>query len=375
MPVKRRLLHATRNEIAALLDDNGLTCGTSDESHKHLKALLSRMWSRSRRRCVAFGGWHKTPAGYNYIFPDGETFGPDAGAFVLDRPDLGATRQSGTLQEWQDNVGVLAVGNHLMGIAIMDGLAPVLMEISGDTSGGVHVHGSAQTGKSTLTHATSSVWGPPTTDGHIKTWHTTSSGLEVVASARNDGLLPLEEIGECDAKTASQVVYMIANQIGKVRALPTMTAQRVRTWRVCLFSTGEVDLATKLSERDMTATAGQEVRLIGIPVARIGLFGVWQDLKGRASGADLSIDVKAAAAKYFGTASRAFIERVAQVRQENPDWLARGIEKKRKEFIDQFLPPEADGQVVSVARRFGLFAAAGALATYGRFFPGLRARR
>ena len=162
---------------------------------------------------------------------------------------------------------------------------------------------------------------------------------------------------------------MIANQIGKVRALPTMTAQRVRTWRVCLFSTGEVDLATKLSERDMTATAGQEVRLIGIPVARIGLFGVWQDLKGRASGADLSIDVKVAAAKYFGTASRAFIERVAQVRQENPDWLARGIEKKRKEFIDQFSPPEADGQVVSVARRFGLFAAAGALATYWKILP------
>lgn len=56
------------------------------------------------------------------------------------------------------------------------------------------------------------------------------------------------------------------------------------------------------------------------------------------------------------------LERLARWRADEPDKLPAWIERQRRTFLEKLLPKDADGQVISVARRFATIAAAGGLA-------------
>ena len=90
-----------------------------------------------------------------------------------------------------------------------------------------------------------------------------------------------------------------------------------------------------MGERGATPMAGQEVRLANLPAdAGVGL-GVFQQLHRFASGDALSAHLRQAARTYYGTAARAFIEKLTQSRQEHPDGLAALIQRIRQAFISR----------------------------------------
>jgi putative DNA primase/helicase len=96
-------------------------------------------------------------------------------------------------------------------------------------------------------------------------------------------------------------------------------------------------------------------------------MGVYHDLHGMKDGAALSTHLcKATELTAYGTAARAFLDRLAEDRATDPIRLVSLIAEQRQAFRDKVLPTGADGQVISVARRFSLIAVAGELATtYG----------
>jgi uncharacterized protein (DUF927 family) len=109
-----------------------------------------------------------------------------------------------------------------------------------------------------------------------------------------------------------------------------------------------------------------EVRLIDIPMdggSGMGLFEELHDIGGPGEFAD---HLREMAATYYGTASRAFLEKLVAARRTDPDGLTDRLKASREKFIRDHLPLGSDGQVRSVCGRFGVIASAGELAiTWG----------
>ena len=133
-----------------------------------------------------------------------------------------AYAERGTLGEWRDNVARYAVGNDLLALTISIAFAAPLLDVLGEPSGGVHIRGGSQIGKTTTARCAKSVYGPAD-DKHMRTWRATANGLEAVAAENSDGLLVLDEIVQAMARELDQVIYMLANNAGaRGQAVPVV---------------------------------------------------------------------------------------------------------------------------------------------------------
>jgi uncharacterized protein (DUF927 family) len=367
--IPRRLIHQEANVIALDLEDAGLSCGVSKFQHQLLKQFFGGVSVKRRKRCVSRSGWHTTDAGKVYVLSGGTAFGPKADDIILqtDRVTSAAVSETrSTLEEWQENVARYAIGNHRVGLCISTAFTPPLLEIVGEPSGGLHLFGKSQSGKTTAMACGVSVWGRADTSGWMRTWRATANGMEGVAAETCDALLALDEINMVDAREVGDIVYSLANETGKARAARDGSARARRTWRILYLSTGEVPLAVKMGERGHSPMAGQDVRLANIPADAGAGHGVFQDLHGMASAAVLVRHLRNATHHYYGTAARAFLDKLTSERATDPDGLAAYIADIRRRYLEELAPDGADGQVISVATRFALIATAGELAcTYG----------
>jgi hypothetical protein len=73
---------------------------------------------------------------------------------------------------------------------------------------------------------------------------------------------------------------------------------------------------------------------------------------GMKDGAALAIHLREATRTIYGTAARAFLDQLAEKRASDPSGLLASINARRQVFLDKILPAGADGQVISVCRRF-----------------------
>ena len=192
--------------------------------------------------------------------------------------------------------------------AISTAFAPTLAKLVGEDSGGFHLRGTSSSGKTTALRVAASVWGRP--EGYCRLWRSTANGLEGLASLHNDGLLILDELSQIDPKEAGEAAYLLANGQGKTRASRHGTAKASSRWSLLFLS------------------AGQEIRL-----------------------ADIEAD-----------AGLAWLRKVVTHHQT----LTKDLPEHLQRFMDYGRIWSTSGQISRVAKRFGLVAAAGELATeYG----------
>jgi Domain of unknown function (DUF927) len=191
----RKLLHADGNVIAAELEDAGLSVGTGRVPHDLLKQFLAGITVDRRVRCVTRTGWHNVNNGHVYVLSDTESFGPNGNDVILQTERIAtgacATESRGTLAEWKDQVARYAVGNHRLGLLISTAFTGPLLEITAEPSGGIHLFGQSQIGKTVALASGASVWGKADTSGVIRSWRATANGLEGVAAQTTDALLAL----------------------------------------------------------------------------------------------------------------------------------------------------------------------------------------
>ncbi|MBR0653650.1 DUF927 domain-containing protein [Plastoroseomonas arctica] len=368
--VPRRLLLGEAREFEGELLSRGMRIASSPPLRQRFRDALMNLRTTQRITSVSRMGWHHSAGGAVYIAGDGASFGPSAERIVLQgaSPDAAAAvAPSGTLAEWQEHVAAMAVGNDLAALFLAAAFAGPILDIAGEPSGGLHAFGASQKGKTTILRLAASVWGKPEAGAALRTWRSTSNGIEGVAAACNDALLSLDELGQCDAREAGEIAYLFANGAGKSRAARDGSARAARSWRLMLLSTGEMDLAAKLAEGGKRAMAGQLVRLLNIPLPEAGPMG--QALHGRETSGALLIAANEAARRFHGTAAPAFLERLAAMRAEDAAGLAAIINAARDAWVASNLPADAEGQVSAAARRFGIIAAAGELAASFGILP------
>ena len=341
--------------IRALLD-NGLEMTPGPKTSQYLMEYIMDGAPRDLHLlCVQQIGWlDSTDA---YVLPDAVFGGGLKEKIHFQADGMDDLHQAaGTLSEWHEHVGGYCRGNSLLEFLVSYALTGPLLKLVGLEGGGLHVYGASSSGKTTAAIVTGSVCGGGGQRGFTRQWRATHNALESVATLHNDNLLILDEISQANPDTVSQVAYMLANGQGKDRLRNDASRRKTYRWLLNFLSTGEQTINDKIQEfGKSTALAGQEVRVIDLPID--GLGNAFQSLHGLPDSGKFSELLSRNARLYYGSPLRAFLEKLCANIDEHRVRLERDVES----FVADCCPPEASGQVRRVARKFGLIAAAGEL--------------
>ena len=356
MPM-RSLVPRRREEVVASLLDAGLPYVNMDKLSK-FAAYLMACRPDKRVTCVERTGWH----GCTYVL-QGSNLGPDAESVILQTTGFVGSdfAISGTLDEWQQQIAALAVGNSRLGFALSLAFAAPLLSLLGMEGGGFHLKGESTDGKTTIMKAAASVCGQP--DRYTHTWRATGNAIEGIANRRNDALLCLDEIGEQAGKEVGQTAYMLANGQGKGRSQQDGELRERKAWRLLFLSTGELSLEDHAAEAGKRTQAGMEVRTIQIP-SDTGQHGAFELLHGQPDGRAFADALNGASKRQHGTAFRAYIEALAKD-------LDKHLERLRSEFrrlADELTPKGAGNQVGRAINRFALGCVLKVMKIYSHIF-------
>lgn len=211
------MLAGDGSELRAVLLNLGATI-----PHKQRQTLMDYlMQSAPPRHAMAATrtGWHGPEL---FVMPRRVIGGGDV---VFQSTQAGGHEYAtgGELAAWQAEVAARCLGNPTLILAVCAALAgPLLAPLDAD-GGGFHLLGDSSSGKTIALLVAASVWGKPR--DFLRTWNATSTGLEGVATLRNDTLLALDEIGEAKAQDVGGIIYALGNgtgrQRGKVSGLPS----------------------------------------------------------------------------------------------------------------------------------------------------------
>jgi putative DNA primase/helicase len=278
--------------------------------------------------------------------------------------DLRSLTTRGTLEGWKKEVATPCAKNSRPALAICCGLAAPMLTLVGVAGGGINYTGGSSLGKSTTAKVGASTWGSPAS---ILSWEATSVGIEQHAVARNDSLMVLDEMGLASAATLGRTVYQLVSGMERMRGTKTVTARPAKNWTTFILSTTEKGLGDKLSESGEQIQAGQEVRLVDVPICPPGQTQAFEDPAGHRSTEALATHLNFAVTRNYGHAARAFIQVLADLSLED---LAM-VRARVNEWPDTALPmvKEINPQVRRVANRFGLVAVAGEMAIEAGILP------
>lgn len=353
MPME--MLRGDGADLRGALLSMGVHLDSSSAGRNMLATYLQSQVPTRKMEAVMQTGW----AGGQFkafALPD-TVIGPQAGrvTFQSEHKGMDEYTQRGTLEGWQQGIAAPAVGNPVLVLGLCSAFAGPVLALVGVESGGVHLIGDSSTGKTTSLQAACSVWGG---ENFRRSWRTTANGLEGAAALFNDCLLALDEIKECDPRDVGEVIYMLGNGRGKQRASRSGGARTVQRWCTSVISTGERSVATSMAEAGQSVKAGQAVRLLDIPVQRA--HGAWDALHQHPNGPAFSDAIKRACRQQYGTAGRAFLEKLTRDTSD----MAAHLEAIKAQLLHGI--EGSDGQPARAAARLAVLALAGELATtYG----------
>jgi uncharacterized protein (DUF927 family) len=356
-------LAGTGSEVIALLLDRGLDMSRELGCRQRLLDYINGDDVDARIRTTDKTGWHE---GNVYVLPE-VAFGDTTETYrmVGDWAAGHLYKTQSTLDDWKTQIATPIVGNHRLMFAVSAAFAPPLLNLLGMENGGFHLMGISSTGKTTALIVSGSVWGGGGDKGYIRSWRSTDNGLEGVALGHNDALLVLDELGQMDPAKLGEATYMLSNGSAKVRASRTGESKPPATWRTLFLSNGELDLATHVQAARKTPTGGQEVRLVSIPSDAGKGLGVFDTIGEFPSAETFAMTLTERAKTFYGTPIRYFLAWLIQ----NLDKSTETARKTRDDFATSHAPPKASGEILRVARRFGLVAAAGELAIEAEVLP------
>ncbi|KPW95622.1 DUF927 domain-containing protein, partial [Pseudomonas syringae pv. coryli] len=243
-------------DVLGPLVDMGLRLAGSRSgrnARNDLQSYLGGFDSAQRARLVTRLGWHDSA----FLLPEQQVgIHSEHLHFYEAGSQLPPISEAGTLEQWQEQIGALCVGNHRLAFVVGVAFAGPLLHMLGHESGGFHLYGDSSGGKTTHLQVAASIYGGPRL---VRSWRSTDNALESIAAAHSDGLLVLDEIGMCDPRIIGETVYMLGNGTGKARANDRGQAGRqVQEWRLLFLSTGEKTLAHHMAEANKELKAAME---------------------------------------------------------------------------------------------------------------------
>ncbi|BAW81212.1 hypothetical conserved protein (plasmid) [Candidatus Nitrosoglobus terrae] len=346
-------------ELQRILLSMGMMMDNPRDS-KDICKYINTQHPKARALAVSATGW-AADGSNNFVFPD-KVIGDNPSSVILQTLDAPRSdfKTLGSFKQWQQQIAAKAIDNPLLVFAISLAFVGPLLKKLHLKAAGFHLVGNSSTGKTTALCVACSVWG---SEEFSRTWNSTANGLEKTAADFSDTFLALDEMGECDPRSIGNVIYFLGNGVGKQRMTKMMTTRPQLRWQIGVLSTGERTIADFINEGGKQAKAGQEMRMIDIPV--VGTYGIFDELHGSKDGAAFSDQLKQVSSQHYGHAGVAFIEQLIEHTQ--PDGLAGDLDLMGLyndcKLSKCFQTEGDDGQPKRVAAHFALVAFAGDLAT------------
>ncbi len=242
---------------------------------------------------------------------DNYGFSPYVDDLVFDgmeefRSRFECVRERGSYDKWLETArSVRKTEGVPTRIALAASFASVLVRPCGCLPFLVHFWGGSETGKSVALMLGASVWADPEIGRFIQTFNSTGVGKELGASFYNSLPLMLDELQIVDGSPANrlkfqQMIYELAEGVGRARGRRDGGLQRVGTWRNCIISTGEHPLI------DANTAAGAANRTIEICCQDLHFFQNNSVGNGKAMASFLM--------RNYGFAGRMFVERLQKER-------------------------------------------------------------
>ncbi|HED4459938.1 DUF927 domain-containing protein [Pasteurella multocida] len=325
-----------------LLRKNGLNITNNQRLRPYLADYLQDYYQKGFYRVVNATGWQSGA----YILPNGEVIGePKTPVFFVGQSaNYKGYSVSGTLASWQQEIANNVAGNPFMMLGVAVALSAPIIHLINAESFGVHIFGGSSTGKTTIANIASSIYGHP--DEIRLSWLTTPLGISNEAQARNDGFMPLDEIGQStNRKHVGDIAYSLFNGVGKIQGAKEGGNRDLARWRTVVFSTGEIDLETYLTNVGIKTNVGQLVRLLNIPLQRATQFHHHKDGKAHAD------HLNHASKLHYGVIGREWIKHLIDLHHNNAiEPLYRAILENRLNT----LPNDCHSQVKRVMNRFAI---------------------
>lgn len=237
---------------------------------------------------------------------------------------------AGTREQWDATIGVWCEGNPLLMFSVCVGLVGALLEPLGLKGVGFHIHGASNAGKSTGMAAALSLWGD--TVRLVTTWNTTAAALQGIAVERNDGFLAMDELGSANPKDIANSMYDLGNGEGRGRAGTDGERKESGTWRVAVLSNGERTLEEALAKDRIAMAAGQENRLLHIPI--FGAHGAFETLHGMEAGFEMANAISRATKTAYGHTGVAWLEALCNMPEEQKSQLSHRLDNICAPFLE-----------------------------------------
>lgn len=348
------LLSGDGNEYRARLLATGLEITPSRKAKELLANYIQTAETEEKYLCVSRIGWFNQ----TFVLPNETISNSQNTEKVIFQSEHFADNRletKGTLQEWRERIAQYCVGNSRLVFAVSAAFAGCLLPLLDEQGGGFHYRGASSLGKTTALLVAGSVWGGGGKDGFLQTWRSTANGLEAIAEMHNNGLLCLDETGECEGHTIGKTAYMLANGQGKNRMARSVTLRKSLEWNLIFLSSGEIGLTDLITQAGEKVRGGQEVRMIDLETDAGAGFGLFENLHGFNSANIFADYLRTTAKKCYGAAIREYVRTIINRTGElKPAW-----QKFRIDFSNEYLPKNAVSEVQRVCTKFALIAFAG----------------
>lgn len=353
--VSMELFQGDGVDLRKALAHQGVTIAPDRKARELFQCYLMTYPVDTYALCVDSVGWH----GDVYVLPH-QNIGANNADSVVYQAAHGLDnryQQVGSLEQWRSDVAQLVQGHSKLVFSLSTAFAGQLLNPLGQQGKGFHLKGASSKGKSTALYLACSVWGNPQT--FFRTWKATGNALEHTAHLHNDGFLVLDEIGEiANPKELGNIVYMLANGLGKGRMSKQLAVKDVRRWMLNFLSNGERSLKDIMQENGQKTKLGQEIRLIEIDVDQ-PQNGIFDCIDFAADGAKQSNLLNERVRQSYGVAGVAWLEYLTTHKAQRIEQAKALFER----YQQQLTANQTQGHINRVASSFALIATAGELAT------------
>ncbi|NJL73212.1 MAG: DUF927 domain-containing protein, partial [Candidatus Competibacteraceae bacterium] len=274
MTIDRSSLGSPRDVLRRLLDGGARVHPTDGAG---LVDYLNAFRPGLAMRLVNQPGWVGDPfTSPCFVYPP-ELMGELEGGETITYEPLEGSRvhealaARGDLKQWIRHVAKPVRGLPLPMFGLCAALAAPLAHLVGGESMGWHFFAETSRGKTTLLQVCASVFGRGTASGGaeaslVQSWNTTDNAIELAAHACNDLVLVLDELKAGEVDSMGKIIYMLSQGEGKGRMDRNLRRATQYRWRTTVLSSGEMSVRSAMRANKKDTHAGQEVRLVGIPV-------------------------------------------------------------------------------------------------------------
>lgn len=181
-----------------------------------------------------------------------------------------AVRQAGSFDAWKECVLKMRRGESVAARAMLAAsFASVLIEKLNALPFILHVWSNVSgIGKTVALMAAGSVWADPRQGEYLKTYNSTSVGLEMLAGFYGSLPLCMDELCLRDGRRDQfdSMIYQYCEGVGRTRGSKQGGLQKTLTWKNCLISTGEEPITSGNSK------AGAVNRVLDINSGNVQMF-------------------------------------------------------------------------------------------------------